>query len=98
MKILPEKTWLIITIASVIAAAISAAAVALSISSGSTIHTVISAVSLVLFIACAAEAWIIRSKILKTETIEEITCMRLKKAGIEKYDEEIVPKGKMPQE
>jgi len=99
MRIRPEETWLIVAIISAVAAIISAAMAVLSAAGGSTVHATISVVSLILFSVCTAEAWTIRYRISKMEDIdEEILCLRLKRAGVERYGEEIVPKGKMPQE
>ena len=99
MKVWHEGTWPIITIISAAVAVISAVIMVLSAFGGSTINAIISAASFILFAACAAEALVIRSKISKIENAdEEVRCMRLKKAGVERCDNEIVPKGKMPQE
>jgi len=94
-----SKTWPIAAAVSAAAAALSAAVAVLSVSGGNTVLTAISAASAGLFAACAATAWIIHIKISKAEDVrEEINCLRLKKAGIERRCDEIVPKGKMPNE
>jgi len=99
MRIPSGRIWLIVVAASAAAMALSAVAVALSVSSGNAALAVISALSLGLFTACVVAAWIIMIKTSKAEAIEEeVKCLKLKKAGIERHCEEIVPKGKMPNE
>ena len=98
MNIPPERTWLIVTAASAAAAAVSAVSAVLSFAGGAAVRGFISGISVVLFAACSALAWTIRSKVSeKNEIGEEVECLRLKRPGIEtRKDEEIVPKGKMP--
>ncbi|MDR0309256.1 MAG: hypothetical protein LBH88_00650 [Candidatus Methanoplasma sp.] len=97
---------------SAVAVSVSAAAAVLSIAGGDMVLTSISVISLVAFVLCLIYANALRIKIdgmKKAE--EEVRCLRLKKPGIENahdeiypktgspggtYEEDIVPKGKMP--
>ena len=99
MKTRSDNIWLTVTAGSAVAAAISAVEAILSIDNGDLILAVISMASLTLFAICAITAWNIRSRLSTEEKAdEEVKCLRLKKPGIERRSEEIVPKGKMPRD
>jgi len=97
MKLQPGRTWLFVMAGSAVAAAVLAATAAISFIGGNMILAAISAASLILFAACAATAWTIRSRLSEiVNTEEEVKCLKLKKAGYEGQSEAIVPKGKTP--
>ena len=97
MRARSGETWPIVMAVTAAAAAISAAVFTLSVIDGNMILAAISVASMILFTACAATARTIRSRTSEMEsTGEEVKCLKLKKAGIEGRSEEIVPKGKMP--
>ena len=100
MKLPPERPWPVVTAIFAAAAVLSALMAVLSISNKDTIGTIISGAALILFIACSVLAWNIRSRISEINRPDEnVECLRLKRPGIERtYEEEIVPKGKMPDE
>lgn len=93
-----EKIWTAVLIISILAACISAAAVLLSVIDGEMLQVALSAISAILFVSSAILAAKIRSKVISAEEPDdEVECLRLKKPGIERSDDErIVPKGKMP--
>jgi Na+/melibiose symporter-like transporter len=96
----PERTWLLVAAASVAVVAVSAAMAVLSVTNDNLIGAVASVASIIVFSACAFLAWKIHSRLVEiNNTPEEINCLRLKKPGIiREEEEEIVPKGKMPEE
>jgi len=97
MNVRSDNTWLIVAVGSAVAAASLAVIVMLSAAAGNMVLAVISTASLILFAACAATAWTIRSRTAKIKsTEEEVRCLKLKKAGFDGRSEAIVPKGKMP--
>ena len=100
MRIPSQEAWLIVAVISGIAAGISAAFLAMSASAGIMINMILSAISLILFIACLIVALTARSKLSRLNKMEvEIKYLKLKKPGVERpQTEEIVPKGKMPKE
>ncbi|MCL1811397.1 MAG: hypothetical protein FWG41_04175 [Methanomassiliicoccaceae archaeon] len=99
MRPLSERGWLIIAAVSAAAALISAAVMAFSISEGDTGLTAVSGTAFAALALCSVLAWTIRKKVSGIgSTPEEVSCMRLKRPGIERPEEEIVPKGKVPKE
>ncbi|MCL1979108.1 MAG: hypothetical protein FWG60_02995 [Methanomassiliicoccaceae archaeon] len=95
----PIRKWTMITAAAAVAAGISAVMAVFSVIGGNMILAVISGISMVLLAASSFLAWTIRSKISEMEQAdEEVRCLKLKTPGIERREEEIVPKGKMPKE
>ena len=99
----PERIWLIVIAASATAAVISAAELVMAIGNGNMIIIVLAGAGLAVFAACAVLAWMIWSKIDAMN--RTIYCLRLKKPGLDivyneeddyEYEDEIVPKGKMP--
>ncbi|MDR1954630.1 MAG: hypothetical protein LBP82_01590 [Candidatus Methanoplasma sp.] len=89
-----EKIWIILMAVTATAAGVSAAAAAVSAVDGDMIQLLFSVISTVLFVLCLISANMIRVKISRMDRAEEeVSCLRLKKPGIEKrYEEEIVPK------
>jgi uncharacterized membrane protein len=100
MKVPSLEAWLIVAVVSAVSAGISAVFLVLSISDRNALDTVLSAVALVLFIACLMVALTARSKLSRLEKTEvEIRYVKLKKPGvIREQQDEIVPKGKQPKE
>jgi len=95
----PQETWLIVTVGSAVVAASLAVIVAMAFTDGNIVLAAISTASLILFAACAVTAWTIRTRISALDyTEEKVMFLKLKKPGIERYSEDIVPKGKMPKE
>lgn len=98
MKWHRNKIWSAVMAISIAAALISAVATIFAVRGDDTLHTILLLAAMVLFVACAIFARMLGSKMDKMqEGDDEVKCMRMKKPGIEKADEEeIVPKGKMP--
>ena len=93
------ETWTAVAIAAATAAGISAAMAGFSLMGGNTILAIVSGISLIILAMCSFSAWTVRSRIsLMKEPEEEVRCLKLKRPGIERRGEEIVPKGKMPKE
>jgi|GEM_PF-1906487 len=95
----PEKMWLFIAAASLIAAIGSGIMAALSLMDDNLIVMILSIVGAVIFAACFVLAWKIWLRIKEINAPPtHIECLQLKKPGIVRNeDEEIVPKGKMPE-
>jgi hypothetical protein len=94
MKTSSEKKWLIVMIAFAVAAGASLVVAIFSALSHSMIKTVASIAMFALFVVCLATANIVRTKMseLKNEK-EMVSCMKLKRPGIEYSDEDdISPK------
>jgi len=98
MNIPSREAWLIVAVVSGIAAGVSAVFMAISAVEGKTIDMILSVAALILFIACLIVALTAMSKLSRlNKTVVEIRYLKLKKPGIERvYEDEIVPKGKMP--
>jgi len=96
----PEKLWLFVAAASLIAAIGSVIMAVLSFANDELILMAMSIASAAIFIACFVTALKIRARIKEINAPPtHIECMQLKKPGIERdNEEEIVPKGKMPKE
>ena len=94
----PEKLWLFVAAASLIAAAGSAVMAALSFADENLIVMILSIISAAIFAACFVMAWKIWLRIREINAPPaHIECLQLKKPGIERdHEEVIVPKGKMP--
>ncbi len=93
-----QGTWLLALMVSVIATILSTLAAVLSLLDDEMLQAALSTISAVLFLFCVLLILRIRTNLKAAlETPDEVDCLRLKKAGIER-SEEIVPKGKMPKE
>ncbi|MDR1403972.1 MAG: hypothetical protein LBJ20_00150 [Candidatus Methanoplasma sp.] len=97
MRITSERTWQAAAAASAAAACISGAVFVLSAAGGETVRAALSLSALILFAACAFLAMNTGPKLEAAGRADtEVRCLRLKRPGIEKREDEIKPKAKMP--